>query len=521
MAVYSPAWVDKDYKRPPTLGVKPGDLADFQARFRRELAGQSLWNFAHVYFGHYMAQPSGQFHRNLAHWLQKALLPCGRLVGACPREHAKTTWGTIILIIWAILTGKRNIVIVGANTEEAAAKLRNVVAEIESNPLLQYDYGAALLPAKDAKGQYVSYSDKEVILACGARIGAIGIRSKIRGQIFASRRIDLLVLDDPEDDQTVESPTLRRRTLAWFLKAAINALDSRLGSIVWLGTLLHFDSCLANLIDDKDGRGWPSFKLAAYNKAGDPLWPERWGRDELAAKKKEIGSVAFSQEFMNQPIDEASQLFKPHWFRWYSPRLLKREGGRFWLPDPDILAEKGELVYRALHVFETVDPAATVDRHNCPSAYMVLGRQEVTNYYFVLEVHEEWLTFKKQLELIKDLAKRWFVMYVGIESVAYQAVLAQGAALLGLPAIEMAPIGSKHERIKASTVHVEAGRVFLPEGDEGADKFYQQAICYPAVEYVDMLDVFVYACELAMYGAPAKIDTVSRKRASFKVVKGF
>jgi hypothetical protein len=45
------------------------------------------------------------------------------------------------------------------------------------------------------------------------------------------------------------------------------------------------------------------------------LWPDRFTEAKLRSIKKDIGSIAFSQEYLNNPIDVENTLIKPEWIR--------------------------------------------------------------------------------------------------------------------------------------------------------------------------------------------------------------
>jgi hypothetical protein len=228
-------------------------LPRLAARLRRCLtllrisaARTSLAVFAAVYLGHLLSDASSHYHYQLCRELDHALMPGGRLLGAIPREHAKTTLGTLATSLSAICHGtKSNILLVAANQREAEAKLRLIVSELESNERLLGVFGPLIRPARDSMGHTVAYADSEIVLAGGARVFTLSFGGKVRGQLARGQRPDLIILDDPEDDALARSPERRRKMREWCDQALINALDVERGSLIWLGTLLHHDSVLA------------------------------------------------------------------------------------------------------------------------------------------------------------------------------------------------------------------------------------------------------------------------------------
>lgn len=500
------------YKRPVPPVIHADDLGEFCKQFRLEMAKQGLYQFAHVYLNHYMTHESPQFHVDLMSWCEAALQPNGRILGACPRGHAKTTIGSLFSVAYAACLGlKRNIIFVGATKGEASAKMRNVVLELESNPLLRHDFGESILPARDSKNQWIANNDSEVILSNGVRMGAIGLGGNIRGQNDRGVRVDLIVLDDPESDRMVESETERRKNLKWIRRAMMNALEEGTGSIIWLGTLLHRASLLAVMLDQQS---WPKFNIPALDGNQNALWPGRWSYEKLMLKKEEIGSLAFAQEYLNKPLDDDTAVYLREWFRFYDREDLYFARGRWYAPVPDSWEQRNgdKPRYLALNTILTMDPAIGLHRKNAYTAFCVLGKQEETGLLFLLHISQSRITFPEQLKQLRNLHLIWNPGRVGIEAIAYQAALAQAVeAFEGIPVLEIRPTDSKQTRIQAASVPVEKGMLYCPRKDKGARGFMKEAADYPAVDTVDRVDAFAMAQENVSGSVGAKSKSGSKR----------
>jgi predicted phage terminase large subunit-like protein len=395
--------------------------------------------------------------------------------------------------------------IIGANQQEASAKLRLIVDELEGNDWLRAAAPGQLDPALDAKNQRVAYGDREVVLGSGVRIAAAGLGAKVRGQLHDGRRLDLIVLDDPEDDYTVASAARRRAARAWVERALINALDARCGSLIWLGTLLHHDAVLARWLEDKDGLdNWRVLNMAAINEDGAPLWPGRWTIGGLKAREREIGKAAFAQEFLNRPVSADQQVFKGEDFKRYNgDDLAVGPAGCF-------------IGSRELAVAAGVDPAIGQDDRHDWFAAAVVGVAEGGEIY-VLEVTRGRFRFSQQLDLLTGLWHRWRPRLIGIESVAYQASLAHAVIDRGLPVRQITGARSKLARIEAAAVHAARGKLYLPLDSAWGRDFVREALEFPAGEHDDQLDALAYAVETALplAGGGGLIHAVERRdRAS-------
>ena len=337
-----------------------------------------LLAFALAFLPHLLADPCAAFHTELAANLDWAVKPGNRLIGAIPREHAKTTFGTVALTLREICRGeKQNIMLVAANSAEAEVKLRQIVDELETNPALIAGFGGRIAPARDTKGHTVAYADNEIILAGGCRVCTIGFGGKVRGQLSGGRRLDLVILDDPEDDSTVANPARRKKLRDWVDRALLNALDVELGSLVWLGTLLHHDSVLAQwMAAQAKLANWRVIEYSALDDSGTPLWPGRWSREKLALRKREIGERAFAQEYLNKPVSMAGQLFKPGCFPVYNPSTLQLNNDGCFIGNSPLTVVAG------------IDPAIGQNAEHDYFAAIVLGIDQQKRT-FVLDVVRE------------------------------------------------------------------------------------------------------------------------------------
>ncbi len=474
------------------------------------LAG-GLMGFAICFLPHLLTDSGAAFHDELGHALDRACTPGGRLIGALPREHAKTTLGTVALTLRELCLGdKRNILLVAANREEAQVKLRQIVGEIESNPLLPAEWRERLRPARDSKGQRVAYGDGEIVLAGGARVSALGFGGKVRGQLSGGRRLDLVILDDPENDESVASPEQRRKLRHWVDCALLNSLDARRGSLVWLGTLLHHDSVLAQWLKlHAAGGDWQVMTRAALSDSGEPLWPERWTRKRLQGRRREIGERAFAQEYMNRPVSLAGQLIRPGDLRSYDPTALKYTDGA-WLLDREPLT-----------VAIGVDPAIGRGTEHDYFAACTVGIAAAEDaggrpHIYVLDVLRIRDRFARQLQVLGELTRRWRPRLIGIEAVSYQAALSQAAWEQGLPVLAMKEPRAKAVRIEAAAVHIAEGRVFLPVAGDWVAAFREEAADYPAGRHDDQLDAFARALEVAlMLGGGYEVQPAAGRRGGW------
>lgn len=248
------------------------------------------------------ACPTPAFHREAWALYASDAAACEVIA---PRDHAKSTGLTTVYILAEVLFRSSDYVILVGSTEDGSAEqLGNIVEELTENEDLRREFHV---------DKFLRVSNTDVICQVQDgwrfRIIAKGAEQRIRGRLWKGKRPNLLVCDDMEDDEQVESADRRAKFRRWFFRAAKQAL-SKTGRIRVHGTILHEDSLLSRL---RKNKMWKHLFYAAHTSFDDfsnILWPERWNKEQLQARRQEFiedgDSGGYSQEFLNNPLDNAT-----------------------------------------------------------------------------------------------------------------------------------------------------------------------------------------------------------------------
>ena len=245
-------------------------------------------------------KPTPEFHR--AMW-ELYCSPHKQCAFIAPRDHAKSTAGTFDFILAEVCFRVSDyVILIGSTEEKAAEQLSNISEELHENRDLRADFGIV--------GFEVD-SRAEIIVTCNDgyrfRVLARGSEQRIRGTMWNGKRPNLIVCDDMEDDEQVESVDRRRKFRRWFFRAAKQAL-SQSGRIRVHGTILHEDSLLSKLRKMTTWRYLYYKAHAGFDDFSNLLWPERWPEELLRARRQEFiddgDSAGYSQEFLNDPQDD-------------------------------------------------------------------------------------------------------------------------------------------------------------------------------------------------------------------------
>jgi hypothetical protein len=245
------------------------------------------------------AQPTPDFHREC--W-ERYCSDVGAAATAAPRNHAKSTALTHdFSLAVAVFRVESYIIIVGSSEDMAIEHLGDIANELRENEDLIRDF--------KIKGFEVDQKT-DIIVECldgyQFRFIARGAEQKIRGRKWRGHRPGLIVFDDIEDDEQVESRDRRRKFRRWFFRACKQALRDG-GKIRGHGTILHDDSLLSRLMRNTE---WDCRRYKAHDSFDDfsnILWPEKFPEARLRDIRQEFisegDSAGYSQEYLNDPLD--------------------------------------------------------------------------------------------------------------------------------------------------------------------------------------------------------------------------
>lgn len=263
----------------------------------------NISEFSNFFFKDYANAPAADFHNEVYEF---CFGKTDAAMGA-PRGHAKSTVVGLFYISFCIVNKlEPYIIYVSSNYSKTVQFLDPIRTEFKHNNLLKWVYGDLRFgKVKDESGK--DREDCFDVNSC--RVEAVSFDQNLRGFKYLSKRPTLIVLDDIEDDMRVLNPALRVKDAAKLNKIIIPSLDPVAGKIKFIGTILHWDSLLIKKIHLYDGK---IYKACTVDFE-DILWPEYWTVERLKAKKKSIGRVAFSSEYLNNPIESESSLIKREW----------------------------------------------------------------------------------------------------------------------------------------------------------------------------------------------------------------
>lgn len=273
--------------------------------------------FCEYYFPHFLTlrdKTTGEvirtvhnapFHNSAA--LKVKNTPNLKAVFKWPRGHAKSTHFDIFLPLWLMFQPKRLInvmVVVGKSEESAIGLLSDIQAELEFNQRIIADFGEQKAVGNWQEGQFVTQSD----VAFFAR----GRGQSPRGLRYKEARPDYIVIDDLDDDELCRNEKRVKDLTDWVKEALFGALDVGRGRFIMVGNLISKNSVLANIAATK---GVYVSEIKAVDKDGEPVWKEKWTKQEAVEAAAFMGYRSWQKEMMHNPIKDGT-IFRHDWIRY-------------------------------------------------------------------------------------------------------------------------------------------------------------------------------------------------------------
>lgn len=276
---------------------------------RIDRASRDLEFFGRTYFPHYIEAPSSAFHKYICDRYPAMILRAvetgigDKEADAAPRGNAKSTWVDLVLALWCTAFRYRHFILIVSDTASQVEDfIQFLKAELEVNERLAQDF-----PKLFSQGPI--WRADTIITRNGVKIRGVGAGQKLRGMRHGSKRPDLVICDDLENDEAVESPDQRKKMERWFFKALMK-IGQKDTVFIILGTILHYDSLLSNLLNKP---GWKGKKFKAVLRYSlSKLW-EKWEElfVDISIGKEAAAEVAdaFFEEYKKEMLKDTEVLW--------------------------------------------------------------------------------------------------------------------------------------------------------------------------------------------------------------------
>jgi predicted phage terminase large subunit-like protein len=462
-----------------------------------------------------------QFHREI--W-ELVTSNSKQVAIAAPRYHAKSTAVTHAYTLASVLFREsRYVLIVSDTVTQAVQFLGDIKKELLENEDLRAFFSVSSFPKDTEDDLIVEMEDKHTF-----RIQAKGSEQKLRGLKWANLRPDLVIGDDMENDEIVMNKDRRLKFKRWFYGALIPCVSSS-GKIRIVGTILHLDSLLENLMPSslltsskgngkialiqEDLKEWTRMKLSwrsiKYRAHTDDfkllLWPEMKSAEEYRLQKDDYVrqglADVYSQEMLNIPLDITDTFFKKE----------------------DFIPMKQEDHKRNMMFYVTCDLAVSTSNKADYSAFTVGGMDEEGKLYckHVIKARMDALEIVDTIFMLQKVYKPvLFGFEQGTITKAIGPYLNEAMLKRGvfISMSMLKPSGDKLTRARSIQARMRSGACKFDKDAEWYQGFEDELLRFPRDKHDDQVDAWSYLGLMLdqMWEAPTDKEIELEEYEAFK-----
>lgn len=354
-----------------------------------------------------------------------------RLAIGLPRGFGKTIL-LKLYVVWLVLFTDRRFILIVCNTASLAENFIADVVDILSAPNIIRTFGDWRLAVdKDTQNlKKFHFSGRHVTLA------ALGSGSSLRGLNIKFVRPDAIIMDDMQSREEAESAVESIKILTWMLGTLLKANNKARCQFIFVGNMYPFDGSILKKL--RTNAAWYSFICGAILEDGQSIWPELRNVEDILDELENDMSMGHPEIFYSEVMNDEEagnragidvtkiNIFNSTAFDGQEPEA---EAG-FIIIDPSVGKKKNDQV--------------------AIGAILIFDGKPV-----LWDVAVGAFNPKQQIEKAIEMAVRYGLMAILVESVAYQATLVfwineakQRYGLTGLRVLEIYPgIANKNSRI--------------------------------------------------------------------------
>ena len=317
-----------------------------------------------------------------------------------PRGFSKTTLAGVGAGLWNILFEHIPFSLyVSAAAPHAKMQLSAIKRELSDNAQILEVFGSR----RPDRQSDEKWSEDFFETTTGVAMAARGRGGQIRGINHRGRRPSLIIIDDVEDAESVQTEEQRDKTRVWAYGDLIPALPEldKNATIVALGTLLHPDSLLMTWAVDPS---WTSIIFGARDSSGDLLWPAMLDDEKLRARRASFAAAGqshvFQMEYFNESVDPETQPFKRQYIHISPPPELEK-----------------------LHTAVYIDPAISEKAKADETVVVAVGMEERGKIWILDGWGKRGASEREKVDKYFEFVKKYNSRMNGVESTAYQAAL--------------------------------------------------------------------------------------------------
>jgi len=311
-----------------------------------------------------------------------------------------------------------------------------------------------------------------------------------RGGTITGRGADLIIIDDPiKNSEEARSETIRNQLWEWFQNDIKSRFMSDTGAMLIIMTRWHDDDLVGRLTDpqnpcydSEEAAQWDVINIPAIaeegdvlgRKAGEPLWPQRFGLEYLNNFKRS-NPKGFSALYQQRPTPEDGDLFKAEMIKPYKAGDLPKN----------------------LRIYAASDHAVGIKQEHDKTCLLIVGVDDRNNIW-VLDAWWRRARTDTVVEAMLDLMKKWKPLIWWAESghisksigpFLYKRMAEQNVFV---NVKEQVPSKDKVTRAQSIIGRAAMGMVRFPAFEPWYEDARQEMLKFPQARHDDFVDALAH-----------------------------
>lgn len=412
----------------------------------------------------------GRHHRKLAELL--TAIAEGDTTRVCvnmPPRHGKSQLVSIYFPAWFLGRHPDKKVLMVSHTTDLAVDFGRKVRNLIDSPEYKKIFPTVSLAADNKSAGRWNTNLGGEYFACGV------------GSALAGRGADLLLVDDPHNEQDIINGNFDvfEKAYEWFTYGARTRLMPG-GRVAIVQTRWHQDDLTGRVVRDMlnndEADQYNVVEFPAIFNENTPeeraLWPEQYGLQALRQTKASMPVFQWNAQYQQNPTAEEASVIKRDWWN-------------IW---------KGERAPQCEYIIMSLDAAAETNNRADFTALTTWGvfLNEETDAYNIILLN----SIKKRVEFpdLKDLAlnewREWQPDSFIVEKKSAGTALYQELRRTGMPVQEYTPhrgSGDKLARLNSVADIVKSGLCWIPETRWG-EEVVEEIAGFPFMSHDDLVD---------------------------------
>lgn len=436
-------------------------------------------------------QACPEFHKDIWENLESPARYVGLMVF---RDGAKTTVLRAFISKRVAYATSRTIVIVGKSEDAACKTLDWIRRRVAFDTRWTSAYGLKRGEIWNTDHIIIRHE----VMECSIQIIAIGIGGSVRGINLDDYRPDLIVVDDPDDEESTGTPERRKKNSDLFFGGLKNTLapetDMPEAKMVLLQTPLHPDDLISQVAKDPE---WSCVKYSLFDGEGNSVWEARHPtHTALLSKQAYIQrnqlSIWLREKEVNVVSPEASY-FKESWLGYWEDLP---EGGLYYIGiDPTPPPKDTAQIQKNLKLDDAVVLLIKYHKGIIYVVDYVTSKSPLPE-----EISTEFFKFRSRFQPFK----------VGVETVGYQRALKTHIEAEMRRKQEFTTISAVEDKrpkpVRITQTLSEYASHYKIKCHRSHSKLIEQFTTYPQCAHDDVLDALAIAISLIVPGLDNVIE---------------